>query len=814
MMVDLGKEGLESIVEDGVKDIIKSSGGSSGTVKKRNWFIEVKAVILEYQQKVKEDFLPVLVKDFSSKTVIKFNGGKMCEEDINKVRTFLEMLEKSNFDRVIEETLEKVEEIKVKTEAAELKEKLDGIKRIVMEGHECIFRKLELHVRSVLCESIYSKTVQRSKIEVMLYNFVDGEVPENVKKLFENGMDSVPSTRLSKKETDNRVEEALLEYLNRLGRRRILGNTVMQARSVQDWIRKAKILNIDEDSKDFVEKLEATYPALMAELELVYKEMEQLDSKEELVKKLEKENCVLVICDKNMGMSLFTLDTMRKADEALMCQLGAKKMDISKKEIIENVMKEIDKFEIELTCDQKEYMGPRYDRSVDMRQIAFPFLKSQHKIHKMTEEAIQMKDLSNLKFRPVVDAKQWLTGGYAGLAMQMMRQACDAVVRSGGSVMRNLKSKDGWRFAVETREYLVEEEFDVMITADIQEAYTNISDIMIKKAIGIVCGYVGFKEWKIDLMKKLVDLVLGQNYAETSGGLFKFKKVLPMGYKLSGDALDIVSLAEEMIILQHLGESIEEISKVTIGELRGYPGEFVDNSVQNELSMSKGVKKYKRYVDDVFSQIAGTREDVLNGILAIGFTYPENLTISMNLNIWNSNFLDVFVWKNLFSGTVSTAMRKNSEVPVGHIRRGSSHPEKYKLQSLLGEMLRGRRMASDEGLIELSDRCIAYEFQSIGYSRREVESAMDAAKKKFNENYSGHFVRINEDGDRRYFSYGGGLVHNKNYMYGEVLLNYIEKIKPYGEPGIVLLPDVKIKSLAFTKRRYLERQEENKKLKS
>ena len=42
-----------------------------------------------------------------------------------------------------------------------------------------------------------------------------------------------------------------------------------------------------------------------------------------------------------MGMSLFTLDTMRKADEALMCQLGAKKMDISKKEIIENVMKEI-----------------------------------------------------------------------------------------------------------------------------------------------------------------------------------------------------------------------------------------------------------------------------------------------------------------------------------------------------------------------------------------------------------------------------------------------------------------------------------------
>ena len=35
--------------------------------------------------------------------------------------------------------------------------------------------------------------------------------------------------------------------------------------------------------------------------------------------------------------------------------------------------------------------------------------------------------------------------------------------------------------------------FDVMVTADIQEAYTNISDEMIKKAIENVCGFVRFK---------------------------------------------------------------------------------------------------------------------------------------------------------------------------------------------------------------------------------------------------------------------------------------------------------------------------------
>ena len=42
-------------------------------------------------------------------------------------------------------------------------------------------------------------------------------------------------------------------------------------------------------------------------------------------------------------------------------------------------------------------------------------------------------------------------------------------------------------------------------------------------------------------------------------------------------------------------------------------------------------------------------------------------------------------------------------------------------------------------------------------------------------------------------------------------MNYIETIKPQGEPGIIFLPDLKIKRLAFTKKRYLERQEDDKK---
>ena len=609
-MIDLGWGALETIVKDGVKDILGKVGGNSRGAKKSAWFKAVKAAVQEYQQKMERDFLPVLIKDFSNQIVVKFSGGKMSKEDIEKLEMFIEMVGKSNPKQVKEDLLKKVEGLKTNDWNAEFKERLETILKVVEEGHMWILRRLELHIRSVVSDSMFKKTVERSGMEVMLYNFVEGEVPENVKKLFKNGMNSVPSTRLSKKETDRRVEEALLEYLLRLGRRRISGTAVMHARSIQEWLQQTKILNIDQESREFIETLENVLPSLWAELDLVYQDL-KLDSKEELVNKLEKEGCVLVMCDKSMGMSLFRLETMRNADEELLRQLGAKKIEQSKEEIMEAVKAEIEKFEDDLTYEQNSYMNHAYaSRLREGVKASFPFLKSHHKIHKMTEEQIQNKDISVLKFRPVVDAKQWLTKGYAGVAMQMMREASVSLVKSGGPVFRELNIKNGWTFAVELQDYVVEEEFDVMVTADIQEAYTNITDLMIKKAIRKVCRAIGYEEWKVDLMEKLLDLVLDQNFAETSGGLFKFKKVLPMGYKLSGEALAIVALAEELEVLYD-GEESKKTS-LRIGELRNYPVTLVDNSVQKEVTMSEGIRKFKRYADDTHSQIAGTKEQVLN----------------------------------------------------------------------------------------------------------------------------------------------------------------------------------------------------------
>ena len=597
MLIDLDSSILESIVKEGVQEMIKNIAGRNAGVKKKGWFKTVKEFIIEYENKLLEEFLPVLVKDFTSKNIVKFSGGKMSQDDINKVKEFMEMLKKANLKKIEEDLAKNIDCIVVDDGDEEKKKKYKEVKRVVVEGHKWILRRLELYVKQAVSDTLWKNTNERSKIEVMLYNFTEGEVPEYLKKMFENGMDSVPSLRMTKKEVDVRVEEALLEYLTRLGRRRIYGygrDSVVQADNVKEWVEKVKrIQGLSQESNEFVEKLENYMPALHAELDLVYQVVD-IDSKEELEKKLEKEDCVLVLCDKGLGMSLFSLEAMRKADKALVSQLGAVNVEGTKEQIIESVESEIEQFERNLTKKQKDYLdsayGGRLTRS--RKKVSLPFLKSHHKIQKMTSEEIKNKDQSNLKFRPVVDAKQWLTAGYSGVVMQMMRQACDTFVKHSGSVMQKLKIKDGWRFSVEMRDYVVEEEYDMMVTADIQEAYSNIDDNMIKKAIEIVCGYVRFEEWTIDLMKKLVDLVLGQNYVETSEGVFQFRRILPMGYKLSGEALGIVALAEEIPVLYHLGDI--QKNRVLLGELKDYPNELVENDVQREMSMSKGIKKIQK----------------------------------------------------------------------------------------------------------------------------------------------------------------------------------------------------------------------------
>ena len=234
---------------------------------------------------------------------------------------------------------------------------------------------------------------------------------------------------------------------------------------------------------------------------------------------------------------------------------------------------------------------------------------------------------------------------------------------------------------------------------DIQEAFTNVTCVTCEAVVRMNKKYKIYEIWKEELLVKMIKLVMRNNYVQTSVGYYKFKPVLPMGYKISGEALNVVVLACEI-------DRLGEVDDRRIGEILDYPSEITDISAMCEISMVDGVKLYRRYVDDIFGIVAGkTLDDLIKGILALGYMHHIGLVVNINVNVMTSRFLDVVIWRDFFK-KIHTMMKQDSIAPFGHVKAASNHPKVYKLQSLKGEMLRNRRLASDDVIVRSFDESI------------------------------------------------------------------------------------------------------------
>ena len=481
MKVVLSINVMKDIVEDGVKEM---KSRMNFTTSQRLLKRKVLSEIFKYRDILVSEFLPVLVSDFGESIEVQFTGVKMKEDEVKKLKNFISLLKKSE-DR--QYMLSLVNGIRESLQGEDL---IARMTHLAEESHDWIMRRIELYIRREVLDTMYKKTAEKCKLEFTIYNFTKEELPEDVKQMFKNGVDAVPRTKSSKKEIRDRVNDSLLEYLERF--RWHKKQSSIKASSVLEWINIALEKEADEESQEFYKKFKDSYPGMMNDLDIVYHEHD-LESLDEIRKKLEIDGSIIVPCDKNMGMSMFTLKTMREVEAKLMAQLGATKIDMEKEEILDRVLSEIDEFEKNLDSDQHDYLEFAYkNRNVRAIRsgIIFPFLRSTHKVHKMTPEEIAMKDLTDLKFKPVVDARRWVTRGYSTLIMNMMRRAVQDLLSKAGPILRDIKVKNGWRFAVALSDIKFREEFDVSFSADIQEAYTNVTADMIKEAIRKVCGFI------------------------------------------------------------------------------------------------------------------------------------------------------------------------------------------------------------------------------------------------------------------------------------------------------------------------------------
>ena len=130
MLIFLEQKTLTGIVQDGVKDILSAMCGVNRSAKKKAWFADAKAVVKSYQLRMQEEFIPVLIDDFSKEILVKFSGGKVCEEDIMKIQKFIEMMEKSDIKEIERELARNMDEIKTGLVSVEVIAKVEEVRKL------------------------------------------------------------------------------------------------------------------------------------------------------------------------------------------------------------------------------------------------------------------------------------------------------------------------------------------------------------------------------------------------------------------------------------------------------------------------------------------------------------------------------------------------------------------------------------------------------------------------------------------------------------------------------------------------------------
>ena len=249
-----------------------------------------------------------------------------------------------------------------------------------------------------------------------------------------------------------------------------------------------------------------------------------------------------------------------------------------------------------------------------------------------------------------------------------------ALIQEKCPELKEITVLNGGEFSISMKEVKTKEkgEFKALISADMEDAYSNISLETLKTSVRNLCEELECEIWKAELITELSDLILQNNYVEASIGIMKIGTNLPMGNCASGEALDTVSIASE------LKKRVAKHSRMT-------PEVIIPEKVKAKLETdveSRRVNKLesltmlKRYRDDIYGIAASTKpEQMVQDILEIGSMYPENIKLTIELGHFYQTFLDVAHFRNLENGTMTTLIRRNVQVPPLFLPKLSSIPE-------------------------------------------------------------------------------------------------------------------------------------------
>ena len=265
-----------------------------------------------------------------------------------------------------------------------------------------------------------------------------------------------------------------------------------------------------------------------------------------------------------------------------------------------------------------------------------------------------MKDIKALTFRPICDSMKYVLNLPSLALLTLLRTLKDRIFdkfpslniifpKSGQHYAQSISELD--RFPCRKRPY------HIFFSADLGDAYTNCKLEHLKSSYLFLASIIEEPGWRQELVIQLATLILCNNFIEAGCKYYLTGPVLPMGNSCSGEALNIIALAGELVYIIN-----PPLSPYSLALMPSYI---------SKISKRFDCSSYARYVDDTFIILNATSvQHIISLIKDIcSHIFPPSIPISLELSTFFSTFLDTCTFPHFASRKFSHFMRLNFEAP-------------------------------------------------------------------------------------------------------------------------------------------------------
>ena len=153
---------------------------------------------------------------------------------------------------------------------------------------------------------------------------------------------------------------------------------------------------------------------------------------------------------------------------------------------------------------------------------------------------------------------------------------------------------------------------------------------------------------------------------------------------------------------------------------------------------------------------------------------------------------------------MTTFVRRNYRAPVNLVPKVSNCPDSNKYSIILSEMLRYRRLCSNQKLVDMNEKQLFTELYKAGYSTTEMKILSKKNRKLIKENFTDDYFTKKLSSNMNIEESVYSKVTFDKLSSGQNIINQLVKGGGRSKIKTVIVPSLKIKTFLISRKRHLK----------